>query len=279
VSATTPTPTPTPATPETPATPATPAAPAPLTAQQVQEIVAQTFRAEVNRTRAENAQIAAQQQQNQPTPTPKEAEVEAARTQKVRSFAADPDKFLDDEMNSRFDKKLEERVAPILGPVVYQTRDALLAGEQAKVDAQYGAGFYEKNIAPRLFTEDKQGAVDKLVPMHQSNAKVIAATVQGILGEFAAANPEALVTAFTARKTAEREAQAPPTSWAPGSFNPADPTSRLHPDVQEGLTRLQQTGAGFTEADYREAKTNGKSLDGWLAAAEAKKAQQRQGAR
>jgi hypothetical protein len=266
-----PTPTPSNEAPQAPATPAAPTAPAGLTAEQVAAIVQSTVRAEVERAQSASAeqakQIVASQQQQRPADPSAE---EAAKTAKVRAFAADPDTFLDNELSSRIDKRLEERVAPGLAPIVFQTRDNLVANQAAKVDAQFGPGFFDKNIRPQLFADGK-GAIDRHPPMTQSNANFVEAAIQGVLGAELAKNPEALVSAYNDRKTAERAAQEAPTTWQPGSFNPTDPTSRIHPDIQAGLGRMRELGVEFTEADFRMSKSAGKTLEGWLAASEASK--------
>jgi hypothetical protein len=197
------------------------------------------------------ATLAAQQ----PTKDPAEATNELAER-----LLTDPKAVIREELNEWG----RETIGPMAVRDYEVQRDERIETRASEIDEDWGDGFFDKEIRPRL-TGD-QGTLAAWPINQQMDPRVIDSAINGILGndfrdpEKRAEMQEALTK--TARAKAEREVQTPPNMMGPGRVRPA-PSNVLTPALKDALEGFQRAGVQITEKQIKDSLTRGRTLSDW----------------
>jgi hypothetical protein len=203
-------------------------------------------------------------------PAASPSDAEDSSTEEIQEFAKSPRSWVVDVIKENTMDVVREQMGPPLARHLSQQRDAHLTQFASEIDHDFGAGFFESEIKPKLLTGDKDnpGALERLNPWAQADRQIIEATIQGAMGQLYMQNRQKLVEA-QAKATRERQTNEAPSSWGGGSRGAVDREGRVNPEIREGLSRMnEEMGQSvLTEEDFKRYTALGaarKTLDGWL---------------
>jgi hypothetical protein len=155
-------------------------------------------------------------------------------------------------------------IAPMAARDYEIQRDERIESRAAEIDEDWGDGFFDKEIRPRLLGE--QGNLSNWPINQQMDPRVIDSAINGILGndfrdpEKRVAMQEAL--SKTAKAKAERNVATPPNMMGPGRVH--QPQSNvLTPDMKYTLEGMQTVRPDLTEKQIKDALTRGRTLSDW----------------
>ena len=200
--------------------------------------------------------IQQQAQANTPDPTVEPNEL-------AERLLTDPKATLNQEINEWG----KQNLAPMLSRELEVVREERIEAQGAKVNAKFGEGWFEENIAPRLTGE--KGNLSAYPINQQADPAVIRGAIAAILGNMeldAEEGPkmdEAKAKAAKARH--EREVASPPNMMGPGRSYPNRGTV-LTPEMKEAMSKFKDVGYSVSEADLKGAMTRENTLEAWVEA-------------
>lgn len=188
----------------------------------------------------------------------------------VSELLADGRTVVQREAAGVFNEFFQQHLAPYFSQRLPADRDAAIADNRARIDSDYGQGFFDEHVMPMLLSKDgKSGALATMKLGDQSLPHVVAATVDGVLGRVMA-DPntrakmlEGLQKTEQAR-AAQRKTLNPPRQLGPGLPRGVKPTDVEIPDqVRDSLADLRRQGIDFSEAELLDTLSRGTSEDDW----------------
>lgn len=203
------------------------------------------------------------------TPAAPTASPEAEADRIIQSFTEDPGGTIDSRAEKAAERVLTEKFGPQWQRVTLNLRDDLLDREAGSIDRRFGTGFFDEHVRDRLVSSDpnRPGALERLNPVFQADKTTVRAIIHGILGEMMSGDTADDVVKRMNDARREREVREAPNLMGPGvNGQPSNP-DRISPEVAGQIQRMQDEGIDFSESDFREARQRGKTLSGWLAAA------------
>ena len=174
----------------------------------------------------------------------------------------DPDGVLNEKVNAI----LKSQLAQPLTRTFEIDRDERIDSRAHEIDQDWGDGFFDANIRPRLTGAD--GNLGAWPINQQADPRVIDAAVNAILGnDFR--DPEKRATlqdalAKTAKAKQEREVANAPHMMGPGRPMRTRP-DKLSPDMVEALDGFNQAGVNLTESNIKSALTRENTLEAYRA--------------
>jgi hypothetical protein len=229
-----------------------------ITAEQITDIGSQA-QASGNQSILEAVQLlqqTLQQQQQDSAPPPPSGDELAER------LLTDPKGTLRAEIT----EGLREQLAGPLARSFEIDRDERIEARAAEIDENWGEGFFDERIRPRLTGET--GSLSHWPINQQADPTVIDSAINALLGndfrdiEKAAEMAERLQK--VAKSKAERDVATPPNMMGPGRV--ARPrTDKLSPDMKYLLEGAQREGVNITEKEIRQALTRENTLSAYLA--------------
>lgn len=203
----------------------------------------------------QNLQGLIQQQAQANAPAPVEP------VERAEAYLTDPDKLVDERVN----EVLRSQLAPVLSRNLEVDRDERVETRAKEVDEQFGEGYFNEHIRPRLTGPDGNLAAYPI--NQQADPRVIDGAVRGIMGnmlmdpEQGPLVREAMDKAAKARQ--ERDVRQPVNMMGPGRAS-GQRTNVLTPEFKDALAGFQDAGVKISEQDLKDAMNKGRSLSDWL---------------
>lgn len=239
---------------------ATPESSPSLTADQLQSLVAGGNQQVLDAI--QNLATALTQQQSPEKPPIEPSEL-------AERLLTDPEGVLNERVTEKVNEILRRDVAPPMAAAFEAHRDERIETRAAEIDLDWGEGFFDEHIRPRLTGPNgnlSAWSIDK-----QANPKVIDAAINAILGnDFRDTERRAILRkalADTEKAKQEREVANAPHLMGPGRPMRGR-TDKLTPDMQEAVSAFKEVGAPVTEADIKSYFTRENTLAGYRASKE-----------
>ena len=238
--------------------PSTPPVSPSLTAEQLQAAIAGGNQQVLDALQNLASAMSAQREPEQPPVEPSEL---------AERLLTDPDTVLNERVDKRVQEVLKSQVAPPMAAAMEADRDERIEARAAEIDLDWGDGFFDEHIRPRLVGPEGNLAawsIDK-----QAHPKVIDAAINAILGnDFRDTERRAVLRkalADTEKAKQEREVRDAPHLMGPGRPMRGRP-DKLTPDMQDALGAFNDVGAGLTENDIKATLSRENTLEAYRAA-------------
>lgn len=229
-----------------------------LTSDQLQQALASGNQQVLEAIQQLGTALAAQQEPGQPPVEPSEL---------AERLLTDPKAVLTEEVT----EVLKSQLAQPLARTFEIDRDERIDTRAAEIDLDWGDGFFDQHIRPRL--TGAEGNLNAWSINQQADPRIIDAAINAILGnDFRDTEKrEVLQKALndTTKARQEREVASAPHMMGPG--RPASARSdKLTPDMQTALAGFKDHVPGLTESDIKSALTRENTLEAYRASQGAK---------